>query len=336
MHASKPTKQQKQKKITTRVKTTKKSTLTKPKSRTITTKKVKNGSSPTVITTQRRRVAAPAAGTMKVNSIAPNDQHRFEGKLVLITGGGAGIGRATALQLAKEKANLSLVDLNMAGLEETRKLCLEVNPNSKIEIFKADCSKDEEVEDYVNKTVKAFGRIDGAFINHGVEGPQHPCHLYNAKDFSRVIDINLNGVMHNMRHVIKFMTENQGFGSIVNCSSVAGLRAVPNMSAYVGSKHGVVGLTKAAAIEYGQFLNVNCVNPGAIGTDMMRNALTEMAKNQGQTYEQTEKAFAALNPAKKIGSVENVAYTVAFLLSHQAALLNGVAVNLDHGQINQY
>lgn len=297
-------------------------------------KKTNNTKATPTFTTKRSFTASTNEGK-SVKPIAANDVHRFDQKLVLITGGAAGIGRATAVQLAKEKANLMLIDLDPVGLAETKKLCLEANPTSKVEFVAADCSKDEQVEAYVKQTVETFGRIDGAFINHGVEGNQHLIDAYPTAEFKRVLDINLVGVMNNLRHVLKFMKDEQGFGSVVNCASVAGHRAVPNMAAYIASKHGVIGLTKSAAIDYAKFgINTNAVLPGAVVTQMMKNALLQMAP--GQPLEETEVAFSQANPAKRMGTPEEVAYTVAFLLSHQASLVNGASINLDSAQSFTY
>jgi NAD(P)-dependent dehydrogenase (short-subunit alcohol dehydrogenase family) len=268
-----------------------------------------------------------------VHKIPPNDSERFRGKLILITGAGDGIGRGTAIQLAKEKANLMLIDINEHTLQVTKELCLEAFPNAKIETYKADCSDDAQIEAYVKKTTDVFGRIDGAFINHGIQGPQVSMHEFPKDSFERVIDVNLNGVMFNMKHIIKWMEEKQGFGSIVNTSSIAGLIGIANMAAYNASKHGVVGLTKSGALQYAQTLNINVINPGCIKTRLLDQSLEQLAKSYDVSQEEMVNLFVEANPAKRLGDVSEVAYTVAFLLSHQASLLNGTCINLDSGQI---
>src|SRR5690625_2041570 len=163
--------------------------------------------------------------------------NRFDDKVVLITGAGSGLGRASALQVAKEGANLSLIDLNEEALEETKSKVLEVAPNAEVLLMTADVSDEKAVEQYVNETVEKLGKIDGFFNNAGIEGKQNLTEDFGSEEFEKVVNINLNGVFYGMKYVLKVMKD-QGFGSIVNTASVGGIRGVGNQSGYAASKHG--------------------------------------------------------------------------------------------------
>lgn len=212
--------------------------------------------------------------------------NRFEDKVVLITGGGSGLGQATAIRLAKEGAKLSLVDLNEKGLEETKEKVLEVAPNTEVLLVTANVAKEEEVQNYVNKTVEKFGKIDGFFNNAGIEGKQNLTEDFGVDEFEKVINVNLNGVFYGLKYVLKVMRE-QGNGAIVNTASVGGTRGVGNQSGYAASKHGVVGLTRNSAVEYGEFgITVNAIAPGAIMTPMVEayldNSILIIQKKRGK------------------------------------------------------
>ena len=125
--------------------------------------------------------------------------NRFDGKVVVITGGGSGLGRATALQVAKEGATLSLVDLNQEALEETKKLVLEVSPNTEVLLVSANVADEQAVKNYVDETVNKFGRIDGFFNNAGIEGKQNLTEDFGVDEFQKVVSINLNGVFYGMK-----------------------------------------------------------------------------------------------------------------------------------------
>ena len=258
---------------------------------------------------------------------------RFEEKVVIITGGGAGLGQASALQIAKEGGKLVLVDLNSEGLEETKQMILKENPKAEVLTITANVANEEEVKNYVDKTVEAFGRIDGFFNNAGIEGKQNLTGDYESEEFQRVIDINLNGVFYGMKYVLQVMKK-QGFGSICNAASVGGIRGVGNQSGYSASKHGVVGLTRNSGIEYGQYgININAIAPGAIMTAMVEGSLKQMA---GDNWEEAGKEFVSVNPMKRFGKPEEVAYLVAFLLSDHAQFINATVVPIDGGQSFKY
>ena len=201
---------------------------------------------------------------------------RFEDKVILMTGAASGLGQDAAKRIAAEGAKLVLVDVNEDALKETEELVKKENSNAEVLLIKADVSSEDEVKNYVDKTVEAFGKIDGFFNNAGIEGKQNLTEDYGSDEFQRVVDINLNGVFYGMKHVLKVMKE-QGYGSIVNTTSVGGIRGVGNQSGYSATKHGVVGLTRNSAVEYGQFgININAIAPGAIMTAMVEGSLKQM------------------------------------------------------------
>lgn len=258
---------------------------------------------------------------------------RFKNKVVLITGAGSGLGRATARQLAREGARLSLVDLRSEGLEETRRLVQKETPEAEVHLIAADVTDVQASLGYVNETLEQFGAIDGFFNNAGIEGKQNLTEDYGIEDFQRVLAVNLNGVFFGLKHVLAVMRR-QGRGAIVNMASVGGLRGVGNQSGYAASKHGVVGLTRNSGIEYGQFgIRINAVAPGAIMTPMVEGSLRQMA---GDNWEEAGRQYVSVNPMQRFGRPEEVAHLVAFLLSDQASFINATTVAVDGGQSEKY
>src|SRR5690625_1937798 len=201
---------------------------------------------------------------------------RFSDKVVIITGAGSGLGEAVALQLAKEEAKLSLVDLNEEGIKQAKAKIQEQFPQTEITTIVANVVNEEEVKKYVNETVNVYGKIDGFFNNAGIEGKQNLTEDYGSDEIGKVVDINLNGVFYGMKHVLKVMKE-LGYGSIVNTASVGGIRGVGNQSGYAASKHGVVGLTRNSGVEYGRYgVSIKAIAPGAIMTPMVEGSLKEI------------------------------------------------------------
>ncbi|CAN5244118.1 SDR family NAD(P)-dependent oxidoreductase [soil metagenome] len=257
----------------------------------------------------------------------------FTDKVVLITGAGSGLGRATAVAVASQGARLALVDVSEKGLADTTAAVLEVAPATTTISVIADVADEAQVAAYVAATIEAFGRIDGFFNNAGIEGKQNPTDVYGSEEFARVLSINLSGVFFGLKHVLAIMKE-QKSGHVVNTASVGGIRGIGNQSGYAAAKHGVVGLTRNSAIEFGEFgVTINAVAPGAIWTPMVENSMKQLdAENPEKAAEQ----FIQINPTKRYGKAEEVAAVVAFLLSDGASYVNAQVIAIDGGQSQKY
>ena len=258
---------------------------------------------------------------------------RFTDRVVLITGGGSGLGRATAVRLATEGAALSLVDVSADGLEASKAAVLDAAPDAQVLTTVADVSDEAQVEAYVAATVDRFGRIDGFFNNAGIEGKQNPTESFTAAEFDKVVSINLRGVFLGLEKVLKVMRE-QGSGMVVNTASVGGIRGIGNQSGYAAAKHGVVGLTRNSAVEYGRYgIRINAIAPGAIWTPMVENSMKQLdAENPRKAAEE----FIQVNPTKRYGEAPEIAAVVAFLLSDDASYVNATVVPIDGGQSAAY
>lgn len=257
----------------------------------------------------------------------------FENKVIIITGAAMGLGFAAARELASRGASLMLVDYNEQSLGESASNLEKEFPGVKIKTIVADVSREEAVKNYVDETVKTFGRIDGLYNNAGIEGRQASLTEYDLNIFRKVLDINLLGVYYAMRFVIPVM-QKQNYGRIVNVASVGGIRGVLNQTPYVASKHAVSGMTKNAALEYGKDgITTNAIAPGAILTPMVAEAFREINPADPK-FAETE--YAKANPTKRLGLPEEVAKVVAFLLSDGSSYVNGQTLAIDGGQSNVY
>lgn len=257
----------------------------------------------------------------------------MKNKVIIITGAGMGLGYAAAKELASQGANLVLVDYNEKSLADANAEITKEFPDVKIITIVADVSKEEAVKNYVDETVKTFGRIDGFYNNAGIEGKQASITEYDLDVFKKVIDINLMGVYYGMRYVIPVM-QKQKFGRIVNVASVGGIRGVLNQTPYVASKHAVSGMTKNAALEYGRDgILTNAIAPGAILTPMVAEAFRQVNPADPKAAE-TE--YAQRNPTKRLGQPHEVAKLVAFLLSEDNGYVNGQTIAIDGGESNIY
>lgn len=246
---------------------------------------------------------------------------RVDGKVALVTGGSSGIGRATALLFAKEGAKVVVADVTVPGGEETVQMIKAAGGDA---IFvKADMAKAAEVEAMVQKAVATYGRLDCAHNNAGIEGTTKKTHDYDEADWDRVIAINVKGVWLCMKYQIPQMLK-QGSGAIVNTASGAGLLGVPQMPAYVASKHAVVGLTKTAALEYAKAgIRVNAVCPGVIKTPMV-DRMTNLRPGRMER-------MAAAEPIGRMGKPEEIAAAVVWLCSDASSFVTGLPMPVDGG-----
>lgn len=257
----------------------------------------------------------------------------MKNKVIIITGAGMGLGLAAARELASAGAHLLLVDYNEKSLADARSQLGKEFPNAKIATFVADVSQEAQVKNYVDEAVKIFGRIDGLYNNAGIEGRQASITEYDVNIFKKVIDINLMGVYYGMRYVIPVM-QKQKYGRIVNVASVGGIRGVLHQMPYVASKHAVSGMTKNAALEYGQDGNLtNAIAPGAILTPMVAEAFKQVNPTDPKAAE-TE--YARRNPTRRLGQPHEVAKLVAFLLSEDNGYVSGQTIAIDGGESNMY
>lgn len=250
----------------------------------------------------------------------------FANKVVLITGAAGGIGKVTARAFAREGARLGLVDLDLAALEKTaRELDL---PEGSYLLIPADVTKEEQVQGYVQKVKDTFGRIDVFFNNAGIEGAVALTTDYPSDDFDRVIAVNLKGVFLGLKYVLRVMAE-QKSGSIINTSSIAGLKGLPNTCAYNASKYAVIGFTKTAAVEFARSgVRVNAVCPALVNTRMMRSL------EKGFSPADPEAAKRALTekvPMGRYSEAEEVAEAVLFLASEKASFTTGTIMPVDGG-----
>lgn len=258
---------------------------------------------------------------------------RLEGKVIVITGAGMGLGLAAAIESAKNGAHLTLVDYNAAALEDAKAQVLKTNPNTKVLTVVADVSSEAAVKNYVDQTLAAYSRIDGFYNNAGIEGRQAPLTEYDVDVFKKVVDINLMGVYYGMRYIIPVM-QKQKYGRIVNVASVGGLRGVMNQTAYVATKHAVTGLTKNAALEYGRDgILTNAIAPGAILTPMVAEAFKQVNPADPK---KAENEYAQFNPTKRLGLPEDVGKLVVFLMSDDCQYVSGQTIAIDGGQSNTY
>lgn len=246
-------------------------------------------------------------------------------KVAIITGAGKGLGRDAALCLAAEGAKVVLVDMDStAGNAALAALGAQGGEGI---FIPGDVSADADIGQFVAKTVEQYGRIDILFNNAGIEGMVEPTHQYDSEQFDRGMQINVRGVFLGIKHVIPVMKQQQTGGSIINNSSIAGMVGQPNLSAYVASKHAVVGLTRTAAIEYSRHrIRVNAICPGPIDTEMMEKAAK---KHNPQDPQEFYNLLINAVPAGRIGTPEEVSALVVFLASDRARYINGSIIPID-------
>ncbi|GAA4684942.1 SDR family oxidoreductase [Pseudonocardia yuanmonensis] len=251
----------------------------------------------------------------------------FTGKVALVTGGGSGIGRAACAAFARHGAAVVTVDRDATAAEQTAELVREAG--AKALAVRADVTSSADVQAYVRTTVEEFGRIDCFVNNAGIGGTVAPVAEYDEADFAAVLAVNVTGAFLGLRYVLPVMIE-QGGGAVVNTASVAGLIATPGASAYVASKHAVIGLTKTAAGEVArQGVRINAVCPGPVDTDAMRRLEEQIAPDDPAGLTARNRAA---QPTGRYSTPEEVANVVLFLCSDLASNTTGAQYVVDGGR----
>lgn len=247
----------------------------------------------------------------------------FAGKVALVTGGGSGMGRATAQAFAREGARVMVADIRIDDADATAQAIIQQGGEALA--YVVDVSRIDQVAALVDATVAAWGRLDCAFNNAGINIEHGPLADCTEQEWDRVLAVNLKGVWLCMKFEIPHMIA-AGGGSIVNTASIVGLTGSRNTPAYVASKHGIVGLTRAAALEYGRVgIRVNAVCPGAIKTQMYLDREGDDPENNAR--------IAAANALNRLGTGDDVAGAVLWLCSDASAFVTGHCLVVDGGEI---
>src|SRR4051812_46323134 len=255
-----------------------------------------------------------------------NATYKFEGRVAFVTGGGSGIGRTTALAFARAGASVAVADIGEQANQETARLIEQAGGRALA--VRCDVTRGDAVKAALEKTAETFGRLDFAFNNAGIE-PKKPAPTadYDEEEWNRIIDVDLRGVFLCMKHEIPLILQSGG-GAIVNTSSGAGVIGIKGSPAYTAAKHAVIGLTKAAALDYAaQNIRINAVCPGYIDTPMM-------TRFTGGTAEGRAKVISE-EPIGRMGSPEEIADAVLWLCSEGAGFVVGSAIVIDGGQTIQ-
>jgi len=246
---------------------------------------------------------------------------RFVGKAGLVTGAGGGIGRATAIAFAREGAQVVCADIDAVNGAETVGLIRDSGGEALF--VKTDVARSADVKSMVDFTVENFGRLDFAHNNAGIDGEFATIESSTEENFDNVIGINLKSVWLGLKYEIPINAE-QGSGAIVNTGSTASLFGYRTMSHYVASKHGVVGLTKSAALECSLMgIRVNCVCPGVVATKM----ISDFVKDVPEVFQ----AMSSMQPINRMGEAEELANAVLWLCSDEASFVTGAILNVDGG-----
>jgi NAD(P)-dependent dehydrogenase (short-subunit alcohol dehydrogenase family) len=249
----------------------------------------------------------------------------LDGKAALVTGGGSGLGRASAIALARAGATVTVADVNEDGGKETAALVYE-EAGGDAEFVRADVTRPDDVAAMVDQAIARWGHLDCALNNAGMTGTSAPTADYELDDWNRAIALNLTGVFLCLKYELSAMLERGG--SIVNMASGAGLVGFPGLPAYVASKHGVVGLTRAAALEYAsQGVRINAICPGSTRTPMLEGFMGG--------DEQVERMMTRAVPLGRLGRPDEIAEAVVWLCSDAASFVVGHALAVDGGSVVQ-
>lgn len=247
----------------------------------------------------------------------------LKGKSAIVTGAGSGIGRAIALALSREGADVVLADIDESGCGETLRRMLQVRADARGVVVRADAAQLADQEATVQAAIDHFGGLDVAVNNAGIGGEANITGEMSPEGWRRVIEVNLNGVYYAMHAQLPAMLARDG-GAIINMASILGSVGWRTAAAYVASKHGVVGLTRTAALEYaGRGIRINAVGPGFVETPII-----------GEDPD-VRKHLASLHPVQRLGRPEEVADLVAYLSSARASLVTGAYYPVDGGYLAQ-
>lgn len=250
----------------------------------------------------------------------------FNEKVVIITGAAGGIGKEAVKTFAADGAKITLVDLDQEELDRVATE-LDLKEDRYITVA-ADVSDEAQVENYVNETLDAFGTVDVFFNNAGIEGKVIPIPEYPSDLFSKVLDVNVKGVFYGMKYIMPIMKEHKG-GSIINTASVAGLGGTAGVSAYIASKHAVLGLTKTATLEGApDGIRVNAVCPSPVNNRMMRSLEAGFSPENAEAAQQN---FAAAIPLGRYAENQEIVDLVYFLASEKASFITGGIYTIDGG-----
>jgi NAD(P)-dependent dehydrogenase (short-subunit alcohol dehydrogenase family) len=242
----------------------------------------------------------------------------MNGKTAIITGGGSGFGQATAVKLAEKGANICIVDISEENGQESVALCEKAGAS--VIFVQADVSKLEDVKRYVAETMEHFGKIDMFFNNAGISGSGVRTLECSEEEFEAIVNVNLKGAFYGLKYVVNEMLQTGG-GSVVNTASLGGVVGMPTLGAYSATKHGIVGLTKTIAGEYGRDnIRINAIAPGTNETPMVKAFPAEAIQQMADAV-----------PMGRLGQPEEVANVVAFLLSDEASYVHGAVVSIDGG-----